>query len=347
MKTICIDPRNDPMWQRLVTQYRSDVFHSPGWLRVLRQTYGFEVRALLVVDEAGDPRAGMAYSKIEDMMDPRIVSLPFSDFCDPLVEDRADWRRLLDHLLAQQCRLSFRCLHNNLPLEDERLDLVDRGRWHCVDLQQELDTIWRGLHSSARRAIRKAEQAGVTVRLAAGKEELRAFFELHLGVRKYKYGLLAQPYGFFENIWDEFIAPQQGALMVAVYEDQIIGGVLFLEWRETLYYKFNASSPRYIANRPNDLVIWAGIQYGQSKGYKYLDFGISDWDQEGLVRYKRKFASQEKTISFLRYMPPGTPTPSEQAMRHLLPQLTGLFVDQSVPDPVTEKAGEALYRFFT
>lgn len=42
--------------------------------------------------------------------------------------------------------------------------------------------------------------------------------------------------------------------------------------------------------------MWQGIQYGKAKGYTHLDFGLSDWDQEGLVRYKRKFATTDLSI---------------------------------------------------
>jgi hypothetical protein len=134
---------------------------------------------------------------------------------------------------------------------------------------------------------------------------------------------------------------------VAVHNNEVIGGVLFLEWQGTLYYKFNASNPDSIALRPNDLVVWEGIRYGQRRGLHFLDFGLSDWDQEGLLQYKRKFATKEKTISLLRYVPEGSPSAKEKQLRQLLPQLTDLFVDESVPDSITERAGASLYQFFT
>lgn len=347
MNIKCINPTTDPLWQMLVQQKASTVFHSPEWLRVLQETYDFGIRAHVQVDKSGEPKAGIAFGLIEDMMDPRIVSLPFSDFCDPLVEDREDWNCLIDGLLGNGHRINLRCLHNQVPLGDERFALVNRAKWHCVDLQREVDDLWQGLHGSARRAINKAQRNGVVVRIAQDKSELRAFFELHLRLRKYKYQLLAQPYRFFENIWDQFIAKGNGALMLAIHEEQVIGGVMFLEWQDTLYYKFNASSADYIPLRPNDLVVWEGIKYGQAKGYRYLDFGLSDWDQEGLLQYKRKFATEEKTISFLRYTPEGSPTDKEKQIRSLLPQLTDLFVNEAVSDRVTEKAGEILYQYFT
>lgn len=347
MEIVRINPTQDVIWQQLATQQASTVFHSPAWIRVLQETYPFDIGAYVLLDAAGKPQGGVPFCVIDDMMDSRIACLPFTDFCDPLVSTLDEWRCLADRLLASGKRISLRCLHNQVPLADKRFSLTGQAKWHCVDLQRDADTIWQELHGSARRAIKKAQRSGVTVRIAQNKDDLRAFFELHLRVRKYKYGLLAQPYRFFENIWNNFISPGKGALILAIYKEEVIGGVLFLEWQDGLYYKFNASNPACIALRPNDLVVWEGIRFGKSKGLRFLDFGLSDWDQEGLLQYKRKFATEEKTISLLRYSPNGSPSAKENQLRQLLPQLTDLFVDESVPDSITEKAGDSLYRFFT
>jgi CelD/BcsL family acetyltransferase involved in cellulose biosynthesis len=342
-----LDPVADPRWSALVEARQSSVFQSPAWLGVLRDTYGLDVQADVLVDEGGDPIAGMVYAELHDMMDPRIVSLPFSDFCDPIVDDAGAWEALIGPLLAKGCSLSLRCLNSQLPRGDARFEVTNQAKWHAVDLQREPDDIWDSLHPSARRSIRKARAGGVTVREAESREDLRAFFELHLRLRKYKYRLLAQPYRFFEHIWDAFIAPGDGALMLAVVDDEIIGGVMFLEWNDALCYKFNASSAEHLALRPNDLVVWEGIEFGQRKGLRYLDFGLSDSEQEGLVRYKRKFATEEREIYFFEHPPQGSPSEADRAMRALLPRLTEIFVDETVPDEVTERAGDLLYQFFS
>lgn len=347
MCIVHIDPQTALLWQRLVNESKSSVFHSPEWLCVLGETYGWQFQADVILDKRGEPQAGLPFCRISDILGERIVILPFSDYCDPLVTNSDQWTCLSDSLLREECSIIIRCLHNSLPVADERFTQVNQAKWHALDLRPDLETLWRGLPSPTRRAIRKAQREGVIIQAAKGVEMLRAFFELHLKVRKYKYQLLAQPYPFFENIWHHFIKRQKGLLLVAVYQDEVIGGALFLEWQGTLYYKFNASAPVHLSHRPNDLLIWEGIKYAKAKGYTCLDFGLSDWDQGGLVRYKRKFATEEKTISFLRYDPFGeTPAQQEQQVRHILPQLTDLFTDESVSDDVTEKAGEVLYRFF-
>ncbi len=346
MKIISVDPQTNPLWQQLIQTHPSDAFHSPEWLQVLAETYDLEVQAYILLDGIGQPVAGLPFCRIADLKGERLVTLPFSDYCDPLVDDPDHWRCLSTQLLGEHHLYTIRCLHNSLPLADDRFKLVNKAKWHGLDLRPDVEALWAGLHSSARRAIRKAESQGVTVEIAQDVEGMRAFFEMHLGIRKYKYRMLAQPYAFFENIWRHFVEEGNGVLMLATYQSDIIGGVMFLEWKDGLYYKFNASSPAQLSVRPNDLLIWEGIQYAKARDLTYLDFGLSDWDQEGLVRYKRKFATEEKTISFLRYSPNGGPTQQARQLGSLLPQLTQLFTDETVPDRVTEKAGDVLYQFF-
>jgi CelD/BcsL family acetyltransferase involved in cellulose biosynthesis len=347
MNIVRVDPRIDPLWQSLVDRTPSSVFHSPTWIQVLTDTYGWEASAYIVLDGHGEPQAGIPFCRIADMMGERILALPFSDYCDPLISDPQCWHFLIDCLLSERCPINLRCLHSSLPLSDERFAMVKQARWHGLDLTPDLDDLWNGMESSTHRAIRKSQREGLLVRVANSESDLRAFFEMHLKIRKYKLGLLAQPYQFFQNIWRHFVDSGHGFLLLALYQDKIVAGDFFLEWRDTLYYKFNASLPADLSHRPNDLLIWEGIQRGKTRGFEALDFGLSDIDQEGLVRYKRKFGTEEKTISFLRTQTTGLPTLAEKQTRALLTQLTHRFTDRMVPDPVTERAGEDLYRLFT
>jgi CelD/BcsL family acetyltransferase involved in cellulose biosynthesis len=341
-----VDPLVDPRWSRLVYQYPSSVFHSPAWLNVLARTYGFEVRALIVLDAAGEPTAGLPLCRVRDLRGERIVALPFSDYCDPLVGSREHWEMLADHLIDAGCPVLVRPLHNDIPLADARFEVTKRARWHGIDLGDDLAGQLARLHGSARRGVQKAQRDGVTVRIADHPDDLRTFFDLHRSVRKHKYRLLAQPFQFFEQIWTEFIADGNGRLLLASREDQVLGGALFLEWRDTLYYKFSASAANTLGHRQTELLLWEGIKYGTSRGLAALDLGLSDWDQEGLILYKRKFATEEKTISFLQYRPREAAAPANAQLSEVLGKLTDLLTDPSVPDRVTDEAGELLYRFF-
>ncbi len=346
-RLVTIDPTTDERWELLTTGTRADIFHSAGWLRVLRDTYDLAIEARILVDGTGTPVAGIVYAQIVDIMDRRTVSLPFSDFCDPLVSTRDEWIAITADVIAEGERFHTKCLHSEFPSCDARLVETGWAYWHSVDLQRSTDEIWAAIDPSARRSVRKAQKTGVTVRAAETLDDVRAFFELHLRVRKVKYGLLAQPWRFFENIWHHLLSAGAGRLLLAEVGDELVGGVLFLEWNDTFYYKFNASDAGQLGVRPNDLLIWEGICLASSRALRTLDFGTSDWEQEGLVRFKRKYASDEKVIRSLQQMPTSAPTDREKQMRSLLPDLTRLFTGDDIPDDVTEQAGDTLYRYFT
>lgn len=339
--TVDVDPRCDERWADLVAEQRSDVFHSPAWARVLSDGYGFDVRARLVPDSAGQPVAGIPYVDVDDFRGSRRISLPFSDFCDPLGEGSDCFPLLAESLLSSEGRAHMRCLQAPAPPGDLGWEETGNLAWHRVDVARSEDEVWDALHSSGRRAIRRARSTGVDVAPATTEAELRRFFEMHLRVRKHKYGLLAQPYRFFEAIWEHFLSVGQGQLLLARVGSEVVGGVLYLRWKDTLYYKFNASESTKLDVRPNDLLVWEGLAHAREEGLSWFDFGVSDWDQEGLVRYKRKYATEEGTVH--KYSA-GSVRPDP--VTPLLGELTGLLTDPTVPDQITEKAGDSLYRFF-
>ncbi len=349
MSIVNVNAVTDERWHKLTKQVDSDLFHSVPWLRGLEQTYGFDIRALIKLDEADTPLYGLTYCRIGEMTQAHYVGLPFSDFFDPLVHNSAEWQELFNYLLDQEdLPYAIRCLHNAAPCADKRLKHTYTAKWHCIDLTPDDDTRWMNLHSSARRAIRKSEKSGVTVRHDASEEAVQAFFNLHLRLRKHKYHMLAQPYDFFHNIWCNFIEPGHGTITLAEHEGQVIGAVMFLEWNNKFYYKFNASDLDAVHLRPNDPIVWAGSQYAHGRGLRHLDFGISDTDQEGLIRYKQKFATEEKEVYFLKYTPDSyTPNHQTTAVQTLLHQLTDILTHPDVPDHIIQKAGRLLYRNFT
>lgn len=229
--------------------------------------------------------------------------------------------------------------------------MTNQAHWHSMSLEPSLDALWMGIHGSVRTSIRKAQKNSLSIRHATSEEDLKAFFHLHVNVRKHKYRMVAQPYRFFQNIWNALITTGNGKLLVASYNDEIVAASIFLHWQGTLYYKFNASNPNMLWLNPNEPLLWEGIQYGKEIGCRQLDFGLSDWDQSGLVHFKRKFADREKTIWFLQTRLPVEASADNDIAKNmdvgaLLPQLTDLFTDASVPQKVTRDAGALLYRYF-
>ena len=173
-----------------------------------------------------------------------------------------------------------------------------RLRWHGLDLAAGLDEVRRRFAPAARRGVRHALRVGVRTEFLPD-EQLDEFIALHVGVRKHKYGLLAQPHAFFEALRNRFTAVDGWFPLAALHDDRIIAVTVYLRWRDTLYYKFNASLPDALPLRPNNLLVDAGVELACALGCRHFDFGASDDDQPGLLRFKRQFGAEEGRITAL------------------------------------------------
>jgi len=342
----CIDPVIDPRWLALVEARGGGLFHSPPWLRVLSDAYGFDVRAYLATEPGGKPCAGIAFCEVLDALGPRLVSLPFSDSCDPLLDSAEAWQALFPRLEAHGVPLHLRCLADGIATADERFAQAKKARWHTLSLEATPEELWERLAEPTQRAVRRAERSGVVIRPLEGHQGLRGFVELHIALRKQKYRLLAQPAAFFEAIARRFNDGGRWLPLGAYLDDRLIAATIYLRWGDTLYYKFNASAQDALQARPNSLLAWAGISMGHRLGCRLFDLGPSDDDQPGLIRFKRDLGAQEKELHFLRYTPPGWPSERGAEVGRLLGQLTRLLTAPDVPHEVTARAGALFYRLF-
>jgi CelD/BcsL family acetyltransferase involved in cellulose biosynthesis len=339
------DPVTDPRWHRLGAGPQASLFTSPPWISAVCRSYGFTPEARIAVDAAGEPVGGFAWVAVEDVRGRRLSSLPFSDRADPLVAEPPTWTALLDAAKTGDEQLTLRCLGDSAALADPRMRAVDAAAWHGTPLDAEIDEIHRRISGTSRRNIAAARRAGVRVEVRDDLDAVRTFHRLHVGLRKHKYRLLAQPLAFFENIWHEFHDSGRCVTLLASLDGEVIAGALFLEWNDVLYYKFGASEPAHLRARPNDAVYWTGIQRGVERGLRLVDWGLSDLDQPGLVAFKRKWASVERRIITLRS---GTwpQRPEQEQFGRELGELTRLLTDPAVPDEITARAGAVLYRYF-
>jgi hypothetical protein len=321
------------------------LFSSPEWIEILCHTYNLDIKASLLQNES--VCAALLFSHIRDVRGDRIVCLPFSDYCDPLVDDAHIWNDVVEPLVPLKVPVRLRCLRNRLPAQDPRFVLSRTAKWHGTDLMRAEDELWTGISPQARQNIRHALRSGVVVREGRSVEDAQIFYRMHEFTRKNKYRLLAQPFAFFENIFAAFGKSDRVAALIAECDGVPLAGIVLLEFRDTLYYKFNASVDQKY--RANDLLAWHAIHYGHRRALTTLDFGVSENDQPGLIRYKRKFASEEREIHFYDWVPERPHNARDvrgEEASEILSCVTQLLTDPAVPDEITRAASEKLYRLF-
>ncbi|MBA2354753.1 MAG: hypothetical protein H0V80_08815, partial [Acidobacteria bacterium] len=97
-RVCAIDPLADPRWDDLVARHpRASVFHSRGWLEALWRTYRYQP-VVVTTSGPGPLENGLVLCRVRTWLARRLVSLPFSDHCDPLVDRPDDLAALLGYL---------------------------------------------------------------------------------------------------------------------------------------------------------------------------------------------------------------------------------------------------------
>lgn len=339
-----IDPRTSPEWDAFIqTRPDATVFHTSAWCRVLVDTHHYQTLYVVANNEDGMITGGIPMMVVDSWLSSRkLVGLPFSDVCQPLLPP------IGGEALLQRAREEAKKLKaKNLELRGlSQGSMLDSGFsndtvffQHIVDLDDRMES---RVQASARRAIRKAENEGVTVRSSTDVKDMRRFYELMILTRR-KHGLLPQPWRFFQNIQKYMMGRSGGQLLLAEHDGRVIAGDLLLRFGDKLVYKFNASDARYLSVRPNNLLLWKAMQLGREGGCRTLDLGRCEEENEGLRRFKLLWGSREQQLPYYHY--PADANGSSVLSSRRARVALSLFVKFS-PALFLEAAGSALYRSF-
>jgi CelD/BcsL family acetyltransferase involved in cellulose biosynthesis len=341
-----IDPRATPEWDTFVSAHPgATVFHTTAWCRVLTDTYRYKPAYIVSRDEHGAITGGVPLMLVDSWLTSRrLIGLPFSDVCGPLLPETGG-----DELLASARAEVLRSRASGVELRGRGgADMAESGFSNGTVFLQHIIDLAPGpgleakVHSSARRAIRKAEKEGVTVRASTELADVRRFYQLMVMTRR-KHGLLPQPWRFFANIHRYLIATGHGYLLLADVGGETVAGDLILQFRDQLTYKFNASDPRFLQLRPNNLLLWRAMHLGAETGCRTLDLGRCEEDNEGLRRFKLLWGAREQRVGYYHY--PAAVADSALFSAKPARAALSLFV-RYAPAFALEGAGAVLYRNF-
>ena len=341
------NPAEDPNWSGLLERHpAASVFHSAGWLRALQQTYGYES---FVVTTSRTPALenGVVLCRVKSWTSRRLVSLPFSDYCDPLVEGSDALSELLDLVTHEARTAGWRSVEwrpravVGEPFEAaaSACGLKPSGEYalHRLDLRPGLKEIFRGFHSSStQRAIRRAEREGLTYEAGTSERLLASFYRL-LRLTRRRHGLPPQPLAWFRNL--VACLGDRVSVHVASHGGQPIASVLTLSFKKTMSYKYGGSDASLHRLGGMPFLFWRLIQDAHARGFAELDLGRSDLDQPGLIAFKNHLGAARSTLTYYGYPGKHFATAPSRWMSRM-----GREVFAHLPDATLDLAGRLLYK---
>jgi len=231
----------------------------------------------------------------------RGVSLPFTDFCDPILNDGVNPQDLLNSIneygeKAGWKYVEFRGGNKLFPFSLPSCTYLG----HTIDLAKDEGQIFSGLRDSTRRNIKKAVKEGVKVQISQSLDSVQEFCRLNSISRK-DHGLPPQPYYFFKKVYEHILANNFGFIVLGSFEGKAVAGEVYFQLKEKAVYKYGASDKTFQHLRANNLVMWEGIRECIRRGCTILSLGRTDLNHEGLLQFKRGWGATEQQINYYRY----------------------------------------------
>jgi len=270
MQIYKLDPMQDSRWDDLVSTHpRASVFHQSGWLEALARTYGYRPIALTSTPPGNKLSDGIVFCEIKSWATgSRLVSLPFADHCESLLNEGGNPIVLTDWMQSERRQRRWKYIECR-PLSEDMLPecppVTTQSFWlHNLDLAPPIEQIFRSLHKNCmQRRIRRAERERLSYERGCSEELLNDFYRLVMITRR-RHQLLPQPRAWFRNLlacaWPnvEIRLARKGSIPVAA--------IMTLRHRGTVVYKYGCSDQEFHHLVGMAFLFWKLIEEAKTAG---------------------------------------------------------------------------------
>jgi hypothetical protein len=308
MRFYQIDPIRDSRWAELVERHpKASIFHTVAWLEALRRTYGYEPVVFTTSPLNGELKNGLVFCHVKSWLTgSRLVSLPFSDHCEPLCDSSEDVNFLVRYLQTalQHQRwkyLELRPIDGDFGQTGGGTGLLPATKYflHRLSLRHDLNEIFRGLNKdSVQRRIHRADRAGLVEKCGRSDDLLKEFYSL-LVMTRGRHHVAPAPYSWFRNL----VQCQGEALeiRVAYHEQTPIAATLTLRFRDIVYYKYGCSDAQFNRFGAMPWLLWNAVAAAKSNGANDFDMGRTEENNAGLLVFKNHWVPDPKQLVYWRF----------------------------------------------
>jgi hypothetical protein len=341
-----VDPLRDYRWAALLARHpRASAFHSVPWLTALQRTYGYKPVVYTTSPPGDEIDNGLVFCRVNSWITGRrLVSLPFSDHCEPLIDSNRDMEALFDGLrgLRGSANLNYVELRPASPAvftsAADDLRPCNEYYLHVIDLGSSETELFARFHrDSIQRRVRRAERAGLTYESGRSLGLLRKFYGLFMLTRR-RHRIPPQPGNWFANLLE--CMGEALEVHVASYQGKPVAAVITLLHKNTVTYKYGGSDQDFHHLGSMPFVLWKSIQKAQAIGAQTFDLGRSEAHNIGGVTFKDRWDSRRSVLTYWRF--------SRPAQAHSLARSHGFRLAQTffgmLPDPLLKLTGALMYR---
>jgi len=338
-----VNPIDIPDWDEKILIFSDySFFHTSDWSRVIADTYNYKPFYFIIESNSSFEAAVPLMVINSRLTGNRAVSLPFTDYCPPLISDGSNFNDLQNEIVdfCKKRKLKYLEMRGgNKFFNGVQPSTFDYN--HTLNLSIGENELYKNLSSNTKRNIKKSVREGITVEISNSRSALEDFYMMNCITRK-KHGLPPQPKLFFENLYKYVLSQRKGFIAIGKFKDLSIAGAFYLLIGKKAIYKFGASNMEYQNLRANNLVMWEAINYCKNNGFESFCFGRTEPDNEGLRKFKLGWGTKEQVLNIYRY------DLTKNDFIHIRTKTAGLHnkIFNNAPLPLLKIFGSVSYRHF-
>ena len=334
-----LDPLHDARWSDFVDRTKgSSIFHTREWLKALQQTFGYEPVVFTTSRPGEELRNSLQFCYVNSWLTGnRLVSLPFSDHCQPLGSAKDVSELLRGAVALADSKIKYIEVR---PLTGEVQNPFREAEafWlHRLDLRPDLVELHRCLHkSSIQRTIKRAQRRRIEIDQGREERHVKQFYRLFVLTRR-RFHLPPQPFRWFRNLVG--CLGEKLQISIASLNERPIAAIITLKHKNVVTYKYGASDSQFHSFGAVSLLFWNAICEAKQEGAEEFDFGRTAIENRGLATFKKRWGSDASELLYWRCGKLGHHKwESRPAISYIKRCVKYL------PDPVLIGVGNLLYR---
>jgi lipid II:glycine glycyltransferase (peptidoglycan interpeptide bridge formation enzyme) len=264
-------------WNKIVRESPyGTIFHTLEWMEILERTYN--VKKLPIGIYQDDKMIGVFPAFLQRKAFLKLITSPLREAATPYGGP------LIKENFLKEVALAFDKFTKNMSYIDitfsPKMDLngkilrssnYEERFTYILNLDQEIDDIWKNLNKKCRNMIRKAEKSNVKIIEGDKKEYLEEYYKMVEDT--YKKSNMKPPISmkYYQMVFDVLYPKKQLKVLFAEYDGKLIAGAIFPYFEDRIYYWDGASYQEYNKVAPNNLIQWHLIEWAVKNEFKVYD----------------------------------------------------------------------------
>jgi len=303
-----------PLWDAFVATHPDGcIYHLSKWKEILENSFPHIRGHFLAVKDnrTGEIVAGLPIYAVRSwLLGNRLVSVPFSSYCDPLLSVEHGWNVFLPKIseLLKQCRANTLQLRPSGSTKVTQLPDLERSSLyfhHFINLDEEPEQLKKRLsRTCVRQWLSRAERNQITIERGHTQRDLERVYAMLTETRR-RHCLPPIPLRFFESL-RRALQPSHLDILTAWHAGKPVAGALALKYRDTFILEYAGDTAAGRNTGASQRLYWEAVKLAHSEHFSRFSFGRTSVLNTGLTDYKKRWGTVEEELPILTLVTHGS-----------------------------------------